>query len=239
MLAVERQTNAFNEAMESGNLARVVSSAFVLREAQFNANQYVEAIETLEATFSYLGNNDPSEFLIEAGGAFEEYENLCFLYAEYLMEALGNFSEAIKFSEKALRIANRDDFQTGTSVKEKAGAELNRAWILLLYGDAKRALSHLEKAMCYTEEENIIRVLGLVIFYKGHAYYTLGEFEKAAKYLENNMKEMIANKPTGFFTALYGLLAEIHHYAGDSQKAIKIFKKTTIKTWFGQSCGLQ
>jgi len=96
---------------------------------------------------------------------------------------LGNFKEGEALCEKALRFVQNTD-----NLYSLGFVELMYGLVYIAKGDGENAVNHLQKAVAFGEEGQIIPVVSLASGLLGWGYRLLGNLETARQYIEKGLQ---------------------------------------------------
>jgi len=185
---IEYAEKCFKEAEKIQDIDLMAPTAFDLCSAYSIAGEFYKLVELAPRVINLLEktHRESDDF----GVAFNFSLYSAFLvYWGNAMGWLGNFEEGEALCEKGLHFAHQIDNLYSIGFAEGLYGEL-----YLIKGDGKNAIGHLLNAVKYSEEGQIITLLGIAWNMLGWGYYLLGDLEIARK------------------NALKGL--QIHHNAG-------------------------
>jgi len=150
------------------------------------------------------------------GGLFGSqslYSSLASIYGDALA-VLGNFREGQAQCEKALRVATEIDDKGSMGY-----AELMYGMLFIHKGDGKNVVEHMQNAVKYCEQAQVVTMLGISWSRLGYGYALLGDYETALKYMEKGLE---TDRDLGLSWSLPGhylLLSLVYIEVGEIAKA--------------------
>ncbi len=200
------------ESIKDINLA--ASTAFDLCAAYTISGDHFKLVKLAPRALTLLESSGSEDTTTGAQLNLNLRSSISAFYG-YGMANLGHFEEGKALCEKGLQYAlELDNFYN------IALAEIMYGSLFVVKGDGGNAISHLQTAIKYGEECQIVPLLGLSRMRLGQAYYFLGELEKTVHHIKEAIK--IQNE-AGIPMALSG-----HYYwlgmvaldSGDGNKAL-------------------
>jgi len=203
--------NAFQEAMKVEDVDLAAPIAFGLSTSYGMIGEHLKNVAIVPRVLALLEKTHrESDFF---GGGLNPYSQLLAFYGSS-MAWLGNFEEGESWCEKALRFACQID-----DLWSIGFAEVLYGLIFIAKGDGRNGIEHLQNAIRYAEEGQIIPILGIAYNGLGWGHYFIGELETAQEHFEKSIK---IQKDTGLWFLLswpYLGLGMVHYDSGDLENA--------------------
>ena len=211
-------------ATSGGDLCNFYNAAGEYLRIAALAPKVIDLLESTQRESDYFGR------------MFNAYSVLSSLYG-MAMGMLGSFEQGEAFCEKSLRFA--------LDLNEKftlAYAEFYYGAVFCVKGDGENAIEHLQNAVKYCEETQVVTALGMSWSLLGFGYYLLGDLETARNHIEKGLA-IYHNAGLSMMLSLhYWALAMVHLDTGDLQEArrcaeegLKLAQANGEKSWEGWS----
>jgi len=213
--AYEFSGKAFQAAELTGDVELVATNGFELCLACFMRGEYSRIIEAAPRVLDLL-----EKAQMQRRWDLGKYYNLN-LYSvilSYFGVSLGylvDFNKGQALCQRACHFAE----EVG-NIHSLAVAECNYAFLLLIKGDGKRALEHVEKCVRYTEQGEMVVMLWMAPTLLGHAYYLLGDFDAARKHFEERLEIYRSTEYPVLLSWNYYGLGMVHLDCGDLESAL-------------------
>jgi predicted ATPase/class 3 adenylate cyclase len=232
--AIKYSETSFEMAERMRDVETIAASAFDLGQSYFVTGEIFRIAEVLPRVISLLESTERQSESF--GRGFNIYSQLLGQYGQAL-GMTGSYQEGVALCEKAVRYA--EDLNDPYSL---AFIELGHGQILLLRGDAKRALAHFLKAREHAEQGQITFMLGYIWNSLGWSYYMLRELPTALEQMEKGLRLQIeANNPVALSMSYHGLgmvlcdLGDLTRARENLEKALKLAVKNNEKMYEGMT----
>ena len=126
----------------------------------------------------------------------------------------GDFDYGERLCEKALAFAREIDHRPTLGL-----VELDYGCMLSIKGDGERGVSHLQKAIKYWEESQILVFLGMAWVWLGWAYLLMGQTRTAVELTEKGLKTHIDLGIPFFRSGLHSNCGGAYFMLGDLDQA--------------------
>jgi class 3 adenylate cyclase/tetratricopeptide (TPR) repeat protein len=153
------------------------------------------------------------------GPQFNLYPALVAAYG-YALAILGDFREGQAQCEKALRFATEIN-----DIGSMGYVEYWYGFLLTWKGEGKNAIEHLQNAVKYCEQAQVVTLLGLAWNLLGQAHALLGDYETALKYIEKGLRIDSDLGVSYSMPAHYGNLSFVYYKLGDLDNTLSYFGK--------------
>ena len=168
------------ESIKDVNLA--ASTAFDLAAAYTIAGDHFKIVELAPKALALLESGGGETIGTGARVNVNVCSSISAFYG-YSMANLGHFEEGKALCEKGLRYALEID-----NFYNIALGEIMYGSLFIVKGDGKNAIDHLQIAIKYGEECQIVPLLGLSWMRLGQGYYFLGDLEKTVHHIKEAIK---------------------------------------------------
>jgi len=181
-LGIEYSEKCLQQAQVIEDVELVAMTGFDLCLSYTQAGEYVKAARLAPSVLSLL---DRTEQELATSRGLLQLNPYSAIMANYghALAWLGNYDKGLKFCDKALRSAKEEGNKTSI-----AYAELMYGWVFVHRGDGQNAIEHLSNCIRYSEEAQIVIMIGSASSGLGIGYYFLGELEIALQNAEKTIK---------------------------------------------------
>ena len=205
--------NSFDMAAKIEDIELMAPTAFDLCSAYAIGGEYYKTVEVAPKVLDLLESTHKESELSIGLFNFNLYSALSSYYGE-AMGYLGNFEEGEVLCEKGLRLAQEVD-----NLYSMGFAEIMYGCLYIGKGDGKNAVEHLQNAIRYGEEAQIIPLLGIAWGFLGHGHYFLGDLQTAQKCIERGL-EIFGDAELSFLSSFHHVgLSMVHLDSGDLKNA--------------------
>ena len=205
--------NCFEMAGKIEDIELMAPIAFDLCSSYAIVGEYSKTVQVAPRVIALLEKTGRESEFFAVAFNFNLYSALS-TYCGHAMGFLGNFEDGEALCEKGLRFASKMD-----NLYTMGFAEVMYGFLFTAKGDGGKAVEHLQNAIRYGEEGQIIPLLGMARGALGWGYYLQGDLEAAQKHAEKAI-EIQRNAGIPFLLSLhYWLLGAIHLDSGDLENA--------------------
>ena len=205
--------NCFEMAAKIQDIELMAPTAFDLCSSYTIVGEYSKMVHVAPRVISMLDETQRKHIVLGGLFSLNLYSALNAYYGQAL-GVLGEFEKGKAFCEEALHFAKQVD-----NLYSIAFAEIMFGCFFNHRGDGEEAIQHLNSAIQHGEEGEIVPLLGQAWGFLGLAYYFLGDFEAAAKYVLKGI-EIQREAGLSFLSSLhYLVLGMIHLDSGDLDTA--------------------
>ena len=208
---IQYSEDAFKEAEMIEDVELVASIGFDLCSSYCWSGDYVKVAEVAPKVIALLESTQRQS---ESFGRGANVYSTLLAYYGMAMGMLGDFAQGEALCEKALRLALETN-----NMYDVAAAEHSYGILLLTRGDGRNAIEHLQNAVKYDEEAQLVIVLGLGWSQLGRGYWLLGDLETARKHIEKGIEIQRDAGFSRFLGVSYLSLGRVHFDSGDLQNA--------------------
>jgi tetratricopeptide (TPR) repeat protein len=127
---------------------------------------------------------------------------------------MGNFKEGQAQCEKALRFATKINDPGSTGF-----VEYEYAWCYMLQGDGRKGIEHMQSAMRYLEEAQIVGMIGGAWTSLGFGYGLVGQMETALNHMKKGLETDLALGGPTILSFHYAWLSTLYRDSGDLENA--------------------
>jgi len=201
--------SAQNIAEESGRDDMSAALGNSIGAVLLRQSRYEDAIEVLTSSATYFESVD------KITNAARSYTNIAAAHAE-----LGNYNEAIKYSQDAIKIFKDNNLDQFTLI-----ALPNLATQYIQNGDTLNGIKHFLEAEAFATAKNNKRSLAITYNNLGDLYLSIHEFDKAEQYLD---KSIALKKDLQILKGIdkaYHNLGYVHAANGKHDLALKYYEK--------------
>jgi class 3 adenylate cyclase/tetratricopeptide (TPR) repeat protein len=180
LLGIQYSENSFREAEKVKDIDLMAPTGFNLCLSYHSRGDCSKVIDMASKVIALL---EETQRQSESFGGINLYLILCAFYAN-AMDMLGDFRGGQKVREKALRFAHeiKDLAALGTA------EHIHGMSLVIHKGDGENGVKHLQNAIRYGEEGQLLIILGMAWGGLGWGYYLLGELDTAREHTEKGLK---------------------------------------------------
>jgi len=172
----------FDMAAKIEDIELMAPTAFNLCSSYAITGEYVRTVQVAPRVLALLEKTGRESDAFGVAFNFNLYSALSAYYGN-ATGLLGNFKEGEALCEKALRFVQNTD-----NLYSLGFVELMYGLVYIAKGDGENAVNHLQKAVAYGEEGQIIPVVSLASGLLGWGYRLLGNLETARQYIEKGLQ---------------------------------------------------
>jgi tetratricopeptide (TPR) repeat protein len=211
LLGIKYSENSFHEAERVKDIDLMAPIGWDLCLAYHFIGEHSRIIDVASKVIPLLEETQ------RQSESFSRFNPYCVLHSWYAvaMDQLGDFREGQNLYEKGLRFALEIKELGALSILEaNHGLEM-----VIVKGDGENGVKHLQNAIRYCEEGQILVFLGPAWIGLGWGYYLLGDLETARKHMEKGLK---IHRDAGIpylLSLYYWALSMVHFDLGDLQSA--------------------
>jgi class 3 adenylate cyclase/tetratricopeptide (TPR) repeat protein len=216
--AIEFGEKGLQEAEKTQDIEVISSVLNDLWNLYFYAGQHYKVAELIPNVLSQL-EKEGKKTEVFIGRAINKYSGICSCYG-FSLCMLGNFRLGLDFCAKGLNNANEINH-----TRSLGWAEFWYAWSIILKGDGRSSIEHIQKSISYCEKMKWIFLLCSALQGLGHAYYLLGEHNSAKKHMEKGLKIQNETGVQLFLSYSHLMLSKVHFDLGDQNKALSLAEK--------------
>ncbi len=228
LLGVKYSEDSFKEAEKIGDIELMAPISIDIFALYFMLGEFFKIIEMTSKIIALL---DKTQRQSESFGRPYNIYSVLHAFNASSKCMLGNFEEGEALFEKGLDFALEiENLQSLSFIEWLYGMMQNRK------GDGKNAIAHLQNAIRYAEEGQIIAHLGPAWIGLGWGHCLLGENQTARQHMEKGIKIHSDSGISYHLSFYYGLFSIVHFNSGDLQnaqvwaeKALKISQKNHEK----------
>jgi tetratricopeptide (TPR) repeat protein len=203
----------FDMAAKIEDIELMAPTAFNLCSSYTILGEFVKTVEVAPKVLSLLEKTHRESESFGVALNFNIYAALC-SYCGQAVGFMGDFKEGIALCDKGLRFVQNTD-----NLYSLGFVEIMYGLVYIARGDGENAVNHLQKAVAYGEEGQIIPVMSLASGLLGWGYRLLGNLEAAREYIEKGLQ---IQEDTGL-SMLMSLnkvaLSMVHFDSGDLDSA--------------------
>ena len=179
---IEYAEKCFSVAEKMEDIELMAPTAFDLCSSYSIAGEYSKTVQVAPRVLALLEKTHRESDILGVAFNFNLYSALS-AYCGHAMGCLGNFEEGEALCERGLRFAHQID-----NLYSIGFAELMYGILYTVKGDGKNAVEHLQNAVRYGEEGQIIPMLSVGCGALGWGYYFLGDLATAQEYIEKGFQ---------------------------------------------------
>jgi tetratricopeptide (TPR) repeat protein len=234
LLAIEYTENSFQEAERIKDIELMAPIACELCASYFVVGRFLQIVDVAPKVHVLLEKTKREhEFF---GTRYNVYSGLC-AYCAYASGGLGSFKEGRALFEKGRHFALE-----ARSLYGLGWLEFCYGFLLLVLGDGKGVVDHMEKSIAYYEEAQVLNHLGMARAILGYGHYLMGELETAREYIEKGLKDHNDMNLAYWLSFQSTLLSMVYFDLGDLtnaqdhlERAIKLAENNNEKHFEGIS----
>jgi class 3 adenylate cyclase/tetratricopeptide (TPR) repeat protein len=200
---------SFEEAQKIEDVDLAAPMGFDLCSSYTLAGQYIKTVEVADRVVSLLEKTHRESDFFGGPFDFNLYSALSAYYG-HAMAWLGKFPQGEALCEKGLRFAH----QVG-NLYSIAFAEVMYGMLFNVKGDGKNTVRHLQEAVRYGEEGQIIPLSGMAHCGLGWGYNLLEDRQTAQKHLEMGISILRDSGLSFLLSYQYLGLGMVHFDSGD------------------------
>jgi tetratricopeptide (TPR) repeat protein len=172
----------FDMAAKIEDIELMAPTAFNLCSSYAITGEYVRTVQVAPRVLALLEKTGRESDAFGVAFNFNLYSALSAYYGN-ATGLLGNFKEGEALCEKALRFVQNTD-----NLYSLGFVELMYGLVYIAKGDGENAVNHLQKAVAFGEEGQIIPVVSIASGLLGWGYRLLGNQETARQYIEKGLQ---------------------------------------------------
>ena len=206
---IEYSEKSFEEAQKIEDIDLAAPIGFDLCSSYTLAGEYIKVVEVAPRVVSLLEKTHRESDFFGVSFDFNLYSALSVYYG-HAMAWLGKFPQGEALCEKGLRFAHQVD-----NLYSIAFAEVMYGMLFNVKGDGKNTVKHLQEAVRYGEEGQIIPLLGMAHCGLGWGYNLLEDPQTAQKHLETGIRILRDSGLSFLLSYQYLGLGMVHFDSGD------------------------
>ena len=208
---IEYCENAFREAEKTDDVELLASIGFDLCTTYPASGHFLKIAEVAPKVIALLESTQRQSESF--GRGINVYSFLLARYG-YAMGYLGDFEQGEALCARGLSFAREINNLYSICV-----AEYDCGCLFAVRGDGEKAIEHMQNAIKYAEETQIVSMLSYCWSFLGYGYYLLGDLETAREHIEKGLQ---IQRDTGFAAVLslhYYFLVPVYLDSGDLENA--------------------